>query len=82
MFITCPSCETSYRAERLGIKVGPKDQSILWCLVCKAKLLVKGREVELPLGPPQRGGWRQLWRLQPAPVKVVVKFIVELLNGS
>lgn len=80
--VTCPKCETTYRAERLGIKIGPRDQSILWCKVCGAKLLVKGREVELPTGSPVRGGWRQLWQLQPAPVVKIVKFLVELLDGN
>ena len=79
--VTCPKCETSYRPERLGIKIGPADQSILWCKVCAAKLLVKGREVEIEGARPRRS-WRNLWRLQPAQIIKVVKYLVETLDGN
>ena len=79
--VTCPSCETSYNPQRLGIKIGPKDQSIMWCKICGAQLLVKGREIELTGDPPPRT-WRNLWRRQQAPVFKVTRYLVELVDGT
>lgn len=73
--IECPKCQTSYLADRLGIKVGPKEKSLLWCKVCGAKLQVRMQE-KITIAPVPRS-WRQLWLKQPD--QETVSLLVEVV---
>lgn len=79
-FVACPSCKTSYDAARLGIKRGEQDQSILFCTVCGAKLLVKIREREDRVQPPRT--WRSFWLKPEEVVTRAVHVTVEVLHGG
>lgn len=76
--IECPKCQTSYQAERLGIKVGPKEKSLLWCKICGAKLQIRVRE-EVATVPVPRS-WRQLWLKQPDQETVSLLVEVQVLG--